>query len=75
MSIPDNIRAAMNSMQQSELAYQLGISQTYLSDILQGRRSISVFVALQLERVLKLDARELLIAQVDEELKKAKGAE
>lgn len=57
---------------QKDLAQRLGISETYLSDILMRKRAISVYVAMQLERVLGLDARELLIAQIDDDLAKAK---
>lgn len=59
-------------MRQKDLAQRLGISEQYLSDILLGKRGISVYVAIGLERVLGLDARELLIAQVDDDLAKAK---
>lgn len=74
MTVAETIKAAMKvrMLRQIDLSWQLGISQTYLSDILTGRRAISVYVAIGLERVLGLDAREILIAQIDDDLTKAK---
>ncbi len=77
MTIPDVIRAAMKPrmIDQKYLAREMGISESYLSDILTIRRSISVYVALQLERVFgmeTIDAEQLLIQQVRDELAKAR---
>lgn len=75
MSILETIRAAMKprSMSQKELARELWISESYLSDILIGRRDISVYVAIRLEAELGLNAEALLIRQVKEDLAAARG--
>lgn len=80
MTVSETIKAAMRPrmLRQEDLARELSISEAYLSDILTGRRGISVYVAIGLERVMgteTIDARELLIAQVDDDLAKAKEAE
>ena len=77
MSIPDMIRAAMKPrmIDQRYLAREMRISESYLSAILIGKRSISVYVALQLERVFgteTIDAEQLLIRQVKKELAAAR---
>lgn len=68
------VRVAIKSTRctQKEVAAALEISETYLSDICTGRRSISAYVALQLERVLGLDATKLLHEQVIDELRVAR---
>lgn len=57
---------------QKEVAAQLEISESYLSDICTGRRSISAYVAIRLERILGIDATKLLHEQVIDELQKAR---
>lgn len=76
MTVAETIKGIykVHFMRQKDLAQRLGISQQYLSDILAGKHGISVYVAIGLERVLGLNARELLIAQVDDDLAKAKEA-
>lgn len=68
------IRHAIKSTRctQKEVAAALEISETYLSDICTGRRSISTYVAVRLERVLGLDATKLLCEQVIDELRHAR---
>ena len=58
---------------QKEVAQALQISEQYLSDILSGKRTISVHVALRLESVLGLDATKLLHDQVIDELREARS--
>lgn len=57
---------------QKEVAESMGISEQYLSDICNGRRAVSAFVAVRLESVLGVDAHKVLIDQVLEELKQAR---
>lgn len=57
---------------QKDIAQRLGISESCLSDICTGRRSVSAFVAVRLEAVLKLDAHKILIDQTLEELRNAR---
>lgn len=73
----ETIREAMKAclLDQKRLAQQLSISEQYMSDILAGRRSISVYVALRLEQAFgarTMSAEQLLIRQVIEELAKAR---
>jgi HTH-type transcriptional regulator / antitoxin HigA len=56
---------------QRTLAKVLGISQTSISSLMNGRTKISTEVALQLREVLGIDANELLKLQASFELKKA----
>lgn len=58
---------------QKEIASQLGISEQYLSDICNGRRAVSAFVAVRLEHVLGVDAHKILIDQVLEDLRQARA--
>lgn len=71
-----HIRAAIDKRQatQKDIAAQLHISEQYLSDILSGRRGVSAFVAVRLERVLGISADKLMIDQVMAELRKAREA-
>lgn len=50
-------------------AAKLGITPSYLSDVLNGRRSISFNLAVAIQQKLGLDGLELLKAQVIEEWK------
>lgn len=74
MTIPDTIRAAMKTheLQPVDLARKLSISEGYAVDILTGRCSISVYVAVRLEQTLGIDAEELLILQARDEIAKAR---
>lgn len=68
------VRVAIKSTRctQKEVAAQLEISESYLSDICTGRRTISAYVALRLERVLGIDATKLLCEQIIDELRHAR---
>jgi hypothetical protein len=74
VTIAQRIRteAERHSLTQADLARRLGISPQYVSDILRSRRSVSPFVAVRLERVLGLDALQLLQEQAAEELAHAR---
>jgi addiction module HigA family antidote len=74
MTIAQRIRAeaARHALTQAALAARLGISAQYVSDILSGRRSVSPFVAVRLERVLGMDAAAILQEQASEELEHAR---
>lgn len=68
------IRHAIKSTRctQKEVAAQLEISETYLSDICNGKRSINAYMAIRLERVLGIDATKLLCEQIIDELRIAR---
>lgn len=74
MTIHDTIRAAMkqHELQPVDLARKLSISESYAVDILTGRCSISVYIAIRLEQTLGLDAEELLLSQAKDEIAKAR---
>jgi plasmid maintenance system antidote protein VapI len=74
MTAHETVRAAITREQttQKDIAQRLGISEQYLSDICTGRRAISAFVAVRLQRVLGLEASRLYYQQAMEELEKAR---
>lgn len=74
MKTGDIIRSAIEQRQmtQKATAMRLGISETYLSDILNGKRAVSAYVAVRLERVLGLDASTLYYRQAMSELQEAR---
>ena len=77
LTVRETIRQAMRDclVSQSRLAQQLSISEEYVRDMLQGRCSISPYVALRLEQafgVRILSAEQLLIRQAIEDLAKAR---
>jgi addiction module HigA family antidote len=49
-------------------AKRLGVGRPALSNMLNGNAAISPEMALKLQRTFRLDARELLVAQLDENL-------
>lgn len=63
---------ALRGQSQKDVAARLCISESYLSDICNGRRSVSACVAVRLEHVLGIDAHKMLIDQALEELSKAR---
>lgn len=74
MTIAQQIRneAEAANLTQTQLADKLGISPQYVSDIVRGRRGVSAFVAVRLERVLGIKAAYVLCEQALEELAKAR---
>jgi plasmid maintenance system antidote protein VapI len=72
--VAPRIRAAItrSGKTQKEIAAELTISETYLSDICNGRRAVSAFVAVRLEAVLGIDAHKLVIDQSLGELREAR---
>jgi transcriptional regulator with XRE-family HTH domain len=68
----EKIRAAIGDRKQRDVARAMGISEQYLSDILHGRRLVSVNAALEFERVLNLDALGLMYAQCIELIEMAR---
>jgi len=62
---------------QAVLARDLGLDPKEVSDLINGRRFVTLRQALRIESVLGVSARELLveacIARVDEELARARG--
>lgn len=74
MNIHEMVRAAMKTheLQPVDLARKLSISEGYMIDILAGRCSISVYIAVRLEQTLGLDAESLLLSQAKSEIAKAR---
>lgn len=64
---------ARSGLTQKAVAVRVNISEQYLSDIVNGRRAVSAYVVLGLERVLDMNAQLLLYAQVNEELAAARA--
>jgi HTH-type transcriptional regulator/antitoxin HigA len=50
-------------MTQKQLANQTGVSATFISELIRGKKSVSVAMALKLEAVLEIDASFWLNAQ------------
>lgn len=50
-------------MSQKQLAAQTGVSATFISELLRGKKSVSVVMALKLEAALDIDAFFWLNAQ------------
>lgn len=50
-------------MSQKQLANQTGVSATFISEMIRGKKSVSVTMALKLEAVLEIDASFWLNAQ------------
>lgn len=48
---------------QKQLAAQIGVSATFISELIRGKKSVSVAMALKLEEVLGIDASFWLNAQ------------
>lgn len=55
----------------AELARTAGIGEGYLSDLINGRRRLSIAAALKLSGALGMDARKLLQMQLDEDIEAA----
>lgn len=55
-------------MTQGELARRSGLSQQYVSEIISGRRRLSVRAARVIGAALGVSPRKLLIAQLDKDL-------
>jgi len=64
--IKDELRA--REMKQQELADDMGISKTVLSQIIHGKRNITPDIALKLERSLGINAELWMKLQVKYEL-------
>lgn len=59
---------AKKDITQKQAAELLEISEQYLSDLVRGRRSVSSFVAVRLQRRLGMNAEMLLLQQIRAEL-------
>ena len=68
--IKDEMQA--RGMKQVELAEELGISKSELSLVLSGKRKINIMLALQLEKVFKIDAETWMNIQVKYDIEKVK---
>ena len=56
----------------TDVAPRLDISRPCLSNVLNGRAELSIRLALKIEAAFGLDARKLLIAQLDEQIATAR---
>jgi plasmid maintenance system antidote protein VapI len=65
---------AARGLTQQDAAALLGISESYLSDVLNKRRGISGFVAVRLEAHFGISAQKLLVDQAIMEWEVAKHA-
>lgn len=54
------------------IAKQLDMSRPAFSNVINGNADLSIELALKIEAAFDLDAREMLIAQLDEKLAEAK---
>lgn len=70
MTWQDQIKAAIKQRgwTQAETAQRIGITPSYLSDILRGRRPLSARVAVRMAMILDVGAWELLESQMSEQL-------
>lgn len=57
------------------MALRVGITRPPLSNMLNGTATLSIPLALKIEREFGLNARELLIMQLDEEIAMERGYE
>lgn len=62
---------AARGLSVTEAARRLQIVRPAFSQVINGRASLSVALALRVEQAFGLNARELLIAQLDNEIAKA----
>ena len=56
----------------TEVAKELKMSRPCFSNVVNGNASLSVELALKIERTFGLDARKLLIRQLDEQIAASK---
>lgn len=63
-----SLAIAKKGITQKQAATQLEISEQYMSDLVRGRRSVSAYVAVRLQRHLGLNAEMLLLQQIRAEL-------
>lgn len=61
-------------VRQRELARELGIADSYLSDVLRGKRGVGTQLALRLEEHLELSAEFFLTMQMNHDLATAREA-
>jgi len=59
-------------MKQVELAAELGLSKSEMSLIIHGKRSITIPIAIKLERLFKIDAEIWMNIQIKYEIEKLK---
>jgi addiction module HigA family antidote len=58
----------------TDAAARLQMSRPSLSNVVNGNAALSIELALRIEREFGLDARKLLVAQLDEDIAKARSA-
>jgi antitoxin HigA-1 len=59
----------------TEVARELEMSRPCFSNVVNGNAALSIELALRIEREFGLDARKLLVEQLDEDIAEARNAE
>lgn len=65
------LRKAVGKRKQQDVAKALSVTPQYVCDILEGRRKLSAYIAVQLKDVLGVDGRKLYLRQAERELESA----
>lgn len=60
-------------LKQTEMARHLGVADSYLSDVLRGRRGVSVQLALKFEEFFEVSAEFWLRLQMNHDLAEARA--
>jgi plasmid maintenance system antidote protein VapI len=73
-NVADQLRRAivLDNRSITDLAISLGIGRPGLSNVLNGKAMLSIELALKLERLFGIDARQMLVAQLNEQIAKAR---
>lgn len=75
MRVCDDLKARLvdDGRPVTEIAKKLEVGRPAVSNMLNGRASISIEMALKIEMVFGLSAHEILHRQLDEQIADAKG--
>jgi plasmid maintenance system antidote protein VapI len=74
-TVAEKLKAALVTQREktvTEVAGELEMSRPCFSNVVNGNASLSVELALKIERTFGLDARKLLIQQLDEQIAASK---
>lgn len=58
----------------TEAARELNMSRPHFSNVINGHDDLSIKLALRIQKLLNIDARQMLIDQLDEKLREASDA-
>lgn len=76
-TVAENLKAALitkTGRTVTEIANQLEMSRPAFSNVLNGNASLSIELALKLETTFGLNARQLLIAQLDKQIAEVRNS-